>query len=202
MGRKPGRQGQYFYFCVALLIFVSGCSLTQEANQRREMREALNTADTLFEQGDFTESLNAFQKISEAAQDKPPADRATYSIGLVYAHPQNPQRDLQQAKIFMDRVVRMYPDSPWAEQAQIWVGVLDEDQKSKREIEKVRLELEASKEEAEKSRLVLDKMKQEMDKSRLELEKTKQEMEKNKQVIEKSKKVDIEIDRKRRDRGR
>lgn len=202
MGRKPGRQGQYFYFCVALLIFVSGCSLTQEANGRREMREALNAADALFEQRDFTGSLNAFQKISEAAQDKPPADRATYSIGLVYAHPQNPQRDLQQAKIFMDRVVRMYPDSPWAEQAQIWVGVLDEDQKSKREIEKARLELEASKEEAEKSRLVLDKMKQEMDKSRLELEKTKQEMEKNRQVIEKSKKVDIEIDQKRRDRGR
>jgi len=166
------------------------------------MREALNAADALFEQRDFTGSLDAFQKISEAAQDKPPADRAAYSIGLVYAHPQNPQRDLQQAGIFMDRVVRMYPDSPWAEQAQIWVGVLDEDQKSKREIEKARLELEASKEEAEKSQLVLDKMKQEMDKSRLELEKTKQEMEKNKQVIEKSKKVDIEIDQKRRDRGR
>ena len=92
--------------------------------------------------------------------------------------------------------------APWAEQAKIWIGVLNEAQKSKRQVEKARLELDASKEEAEKSRLVLDKMKQEMDKSRLELEKTKQEMEKNRQVIEKSKKVDIEIDQKRRDRGR
>lgn len=202
MGRKPGRQRQYFYFCAALLIFLTGCSLTQEASRRRELRESLNAADSLLAQGDFAGSLSAFRKVSEAAHDKPPADRAAYSMGLVYAHPQNPQRDLRQAKSYMDRVVKTFPDSPWAPQAEIWASLLSETDGAKREAEKERRDAENAKEEAEKSQLELDRVKQDMDKTRLELEKTRQEMEKNKQVIEKSKKVDIEIDQKRRDRGR
>lgn len=202
MGRKPSRQRQYFYFCAALLIFLSGCSLTQEASRRRELGESLNAADSLLARGDFAGSLSAFQKVSEAAQDKPPADRAAYSMGLVYAHPQNPHRDLRQAKSYMDRVVKTFPNSPWAAQAEIWAGVMSETESAKRDAEKERRDAENAKEDAEKSQLALDRAKQDMDKTRLELEKTRQEMEKNKQVIEKSKKVDIEIDQKRRDRGR
>jgi len=202
MGRKPGGQRQYFYFCVALLIFVSGCSLTQEAARRRELRESLNAADGLFVRGDFAGSLRAFRKVSEAARDKPPADRAAYSMALVYAHPQNPDRDLRQAKSYMDRVVKMFPDSPWAAEAEIWAGVLNDTDSAKREAEKARREAESAKEEADKSQLALERMKQDMDRARLEFKKTRQEIEKNKQVIEKSKKVDIEIDQKRRDRGR
>ncbi len=202
MGRKPIRQRQYFHFCIALLIFLSGCTVWQESSRGREMRDSLLVADDLFARGDFDGSLNAFQKIFDAAHDRPPADRAAYSIGLIYAHPQNPNRDVQKARRSLDRIIRQYPDSPWAEQARIWVGVLDETEESKREIEQVRRDLETSKEEIEKKRLAIEKSKQEVDKSRLELEKTKQEIEKTKQVIEKSKQVDIEIDQKRRDRGR
>jgi chromosome segregation ATPase len=125
-----------------------------------------------------------------------------FSIALIYAHPANPKRDLQKAKGSLDQVIRLYPDSAWAEQAAIWVGVLNETEESKREIEQVRRDLETSQEEVEKKRLAIEKSKQEVDKSRLELEKTKQEIEKTKQVIEKSKQVDIEIDQKRRERGR
>lgn len=202
MGREPVRQGQYFYFCVALLISLVGCSLWQESSRERETRDSLVAADNLFARGDFDGSLNAFQKILDAAHDQPPADRASYSIGLIYAHPQNPKRDLQKAKRSLDRVIRLYPDSPLAEQATIWVGVLNETEASKREIEQVKRDLETSKEEVEKKQLAIEKSKQEVDKSRLELEKTKQEIEKTRQVIEKSKQVDIEIDQKRRERGR
>jgi tetratricopeptide (TPR) repeat protein len=202
MGRKPARQGQHFYFCVALLIFLSGCSLWQESSRRREIRDSLAAADMLFARGDFDGSLKAYQKILETAHDRPPADRAAYSIGLIYAHPQNPTRDLQKAIKSLDRIVRLYPDSQWAEQAKIWLGVLTETEESKREIEQVKRELETSKEDIEKKRLAIEKSRQEVEKSRLELEKIKQEIEKTKQLMEKSKQVDIEIDQKRRERGR
>ncbi len=202
MGREPGRQRQHFYFCVALLIFVSGCGLTQEAARRREIRESLSAADSLLARGDFAGSLSAFKKVSEAARDKPPADRASYSMGLVYAHPQNPERDLRQAKSYMDRVVKVFPDSPWAAEAAIWAGVLSDAEGAKREAEKARREAQSAADEAEQSQLALERMKQDLDRARLELEKTRQEIEKNKQMIEKAKKVDIEIDQKRRERGR
>lgn len=174
----------------------------QESNRQREMRETLATGDQLLAQGDFSGSLKAFQRILTAAQDKPPADVATYNMGLVYAHPQNPERNLQKAVRSFDQVARLYPDSPWAEQAKIWVGVLNETEESKHDVETTRQDIEKWKQEVERNRVAIEKSKQEADKSRLELEKTKQEIEKSKQVIEKSKQVDIEIDQKRRDRGR
>ena len=174
----------------------------QERNRQRELRDDLAAGNTLLAQADFDGSLKMFQKVLMTAQDKPPADMATYCIALVYAHPQNPRRDLQKARSSFDRVIRGYPNSPWAEQAKIWVGVLNDREESKQEAEKARQELEKSKQEAETNRLAIERSKQEIDKSRLELEKIKQEVEKTKQMIEKSKQVDMEIDQKRRERGR
>jgi tetratricopeptide (TPR) repeat protein len=202
MGRKPVGQGQYFYFCFALLIFVSGCSVLQESNRLREMREVLTTGRNLLAHGDYDGSLNAFENVVVMAQDKPPADAATYNIGLVYAHPQYSRRDLQKAIGSFNRLITRFPESPWAEQAKIWVGVLNETEESKQAVENSKEVIEKSREEVEKNRQAVEKSKQEIEKSRLELEKSKQEMEKTKQMIEKSKQVDIEIEQKRRDRAR
>jgi tetratricopeptide (TPR) repeat protein len=202
MGRQPVGQGQYFYFCLALLIFLAGCSALQESSRRREMQDALITGRNLLAHGDYDGSLKAFQNVVLMAEDKPPADAATYNIGLVYAHPQYSRRDLQKAIGSFTRLITRYPNSPWTEQAKIWVGVLNEAEESKQAIENSRQVIEQSREEVERNRLAVEKSKQEIEKSRLELEKSKQEIEKSKQVIEKSKQVDIEIEQKRRDRGR
>lgn len=202
MGREPIRQRQYFYFCVALLVFLSGCSLFQESQRRRQMREGLATANEMLVRGDFDGSLSHYESVAAMAQEKPPADLAVYRMGLVHAHPQNPQRDLHKALAFFSQVVAAYPASPWAEPAKVWVGVLKEVKDAKQEVEQSRRAIEQTKREIEQSRQAMEKSKQEMERSRLELEKIKQEIEKTKQVIEKSKQVDIEIDQKRRDRGR
>src|SRR6266542_3503819 len=181
MGRKPIGQGQHFYFCLALLIFLTGCSVAQESVRYREMQDALTTGQNLLAHGDYDASLKAFQSVLLMAPDKPPADAATYNIGLVYAHPQYSRRDLQKAIGSFNRLITRFPGSPWAEQAKIWVGVLNE---------------------AEDSKQAIESSKQVIERARLELEKSKQEIEKTKQVIEKSKQVDIEIEQKRRDRGR
>lgn len=202
MGRKRNGQRQHFYFCLALLIFVAGCSLIQESNRRREMREALATGNDLLIRGDFDGSIESYQNVLEKAQGKPPADVASYQMGLTYAHPDNPNRDLEKALNSFSSVASDYPQSPWAEQARVWVGVLKQAQESQREIAKSRQAIERSKQEIERNRAAIERSKQEIDKSRAELEKTKQEIEKSRQVIEKSKQVDIEIDQKRRDRRR
>ena len=202
MGGKRIGQRQYFYFCLALLIFFAGCSLLQESNRRQEMRKALAAADDLLLRGDFDGSIKSYQSVVAQAQGKPPADVASYQMGLAYAHPENPNRDLQKAVNSFSYVVSDYPQSRWAEQARVWLGVLREAQESQREIEQSRQAIEKSKQEIERNRLAIEKSREEIEKSRAELEKTKQEIEKSRQVIEKSKQVDIEIDQKRRDRRR
>lgn len=202
MGRERTGRRQHFYFCFALLIFLTGCSLWQESSRQRDMGLALQAGDRLLVHGDFAGSLRAFQNVAVAAGNQPPADVALYKTGVVYAHPQNPERDLEKAKVAFARVVSAYPASIWAEQARAWIGVLKEAQESKQKVEQSRQAMEKWQVELEKNRQAIEKSKQEIEKSRLELEKTKQEIEKTKQVIEKSKQVDIEIDQKRRDRGR
>lgn len=200
MGRKPTRAGKYLYICFTLLMFFSGCTLLPELNRRREMRESLVDGNSALVHGEYDASLKAFEKVLVMVQDQPPADVATYSIGLVYAHPLNPHKDRQKAIASFTSVIAKFPESPWAEPAKIWVGVLNESEEWQQEIAKSKQLIEQSHQEIEQSRLDVEKTKQEMEKTRLELEKSKQEIEKSKQMIEKSKQVDMEIEQKRRER--
>jgi len=188
MGRKPNGAGKHVYLCLAVLIFFAGCSsLLPESSRGREMRQSLDNGNDSLAHGDYDASLKAFQHVLGMAQGQPPADAATYGIGLVYAHPQNP-------------AIAKFPTSPLAEPAKIWGGVLNEAERSNQEIEKSKQVIEKSKQELEKTRLAVEESKLEIEKARLELEKSRQEIEKSKQMIEKSKQVDMEIEQKRRAR--
>jgi tetratricopeptide (TPR) repeat protein len=201
MGRERARPRQYFYFCFALLISVAGC-LLQNTSRQRELSDGLIKGNNLLAQNDFDESLKTFSEVWTAARNKPPADVAMYNMGLVYAHPQNPKRDLQKAMYCFDQTIQNNPTSGLAQQARVWIAVLQDSENAHEELEKSRQEVERSKQEAERNRLAIEKSKQDIERSRVELEKSRQEIEKTKQMIEKSKQIDIEIDQKRRERGR
>jgi len=202
MGRERIRQWQHFCVRFALLILFGGCSLLQDAARFRDLRQTLSAGEHMLAQGEYDGSLRAFESVATKAQDKPLADAAIYHVGLVYAHPEYANRNLQKAIGSFKQLIERYPDSPWVEQARIWVGVLTETSEAKQQIESSRRVIEKSREELERNRLALERSLQEVEKSRLELEKSKQEIEKTKQVLEKSKQIDIEIEQKRRDRGR
>jgi len=202
MGGKPIGQWQQICICLALLIIISGCGLFQDSLRRRELREAVTQGQQLLARGDFDGSLNAFQNVIAIAKDQPPADAANFHMGVVYAHPQNPRRDRQKALGSFQRVLTGYPESLFTPPAKAWVGVLNEIVETKQEIERTKLEAEKSKQEIEKSRLAAERFRQDAEKSRTELERSRQEFEKAKQLIEKSKQVDIQIEKKRRERGR
>jgi tetratricopeptide (TPR) repeat protein len=97
----------------------------REARERREANERLQLAQNLLAKGDYEGSLRESRKVLTLVNDQSPADAAVFNMGLVYANPKNPKRDNKQAIGFFNRVVKGYPDSPWVEQAKIWVGVLD-----------------------------------------------------------------------------
>ena len=97
----------------------------KEAVDRREANEYLILAQNLLAKGDYEGSLRESQRVLGLLKDQPPADTAIFNMGLVYAHPKNPKKDNKRAIFFFSRVIKGYPDGPWAEQAKIWGGVLD-----------------------------------------------------------------------------
>lgn len=113
----------------------------QENPERREVDERLTLAQNLLAKGDYEGSLRESQNVLTLSKDQSPADTAVFNMGLVYAHPKNPKRDNKRAISFFSRVIKSYPESPLAEQAKIWVGVLDGVEKLKQ----VDLEIEERK---------------------------------------------------------
>jgi hypothetical protein len=113
----------------------------REALERREANEYLLAAQNLLAKGDYEGSLRESQRVLVLLKDQPPVDTAIFNMGLVYAHPKNPKKDNKRAIYFFNRVIKGYPDGPWAEQAKIWVGVLDGVEKLKQ----VDLEIEERK---------------------------------------------------------
>lgn len=99
-----------------------------EPKEIRELREAdghLQTAQQLMAKGEYEGSLREVQKVLVLAKDNAPADAAVFHMGLIHAHPNNAKKDNKKAIGFFSRVAKSYPESPWAEQAKIWIGVLD-----------------------------------------------------------------------------
>lgn len=201
MGRKPVRTGKHFYLCTALLI-LSACSLVQNWSEQREIRESMLQGHHLFTRGDFQGALGKYRQVMARARSQPPADAAAYNTGLIHAHPQNPGGDHRMAMEAFNQVIARHPESPWVEQAKIWVSVLAQAEKSSREAEESRVEIERSKEAVEKSRQDAEKFKQLAEKSKQEVDRIRQEMEKSKQLLERANRIDIEIEQKRRERGK
>jgi tetratricopeptide (TPR) repeat protein len=115
-----------------------------EPKENRELREAdhhLQTAQQLMIKGEYEASLREIQKVLVLAKDNAPADSAVFHMGLIHAHPNNAKKDNKKAIGFFSRVVKSYPESQWAEQAKIWIAVLDGLEKLKQ----VDLELEERK---------------------------------------------------------
>ncbi len=155
MGEKRLREGQHVYFCIACLIFLSltSCALIKELRDREEARDSLLRGQALLAQGDYDGSLKENQKVLSLYPNRPPGGKALFNIGLVYAHVGNPKRDYRRALGFFRRLTSEYPQSPLVEQARIWIGVLQANEKLSQMLEKskqVDIEIEEKKREKER----------------------------------------------------
>jgi tetratricopeptide (TPR) repeat protein len=124
-----------------------------KAEDPDEAREALVRTQRLLAQGDFDGSIAATQRALSLSPRKPPEDEALLYLGLIYAHPGNPKKDFTKSLEFFRRLLKEYPKGLPAEQAKIWIGVLQENEKLNEVIQKskqVDLEIEEKKREKAK----------------------------------------------------
>ncbi len=171
MGRKRTGAGELFCLCIAGLMFLplSGCISLREKETVHFKKEAAETkvevkkeggqvdqtqktvselllwARLLLERQDYEGALNENQKVLNLSGRTPPGDEALYHMGLVYVHFGNPKKDYGKALTLFKRVPVDYPESPWAEQAKVWVAILQENEKLNQMIQKLNRVIEESK---------------------------------------------------------
>jgi len=138
MGGERTGTGKHVFCCLAVLICLSlpGCGSFDNAYDRSpvlrmlwprdEAKEHLMYAQKLLAQGDYQAALEENQKVITLAHKSPPSDEALYNSGLIYAYPDNPDRDYDKSAAFLNRVVSEYPQSAWAESARVWARVIGE----------------------------------------------------------------------------
>ena len=137
MGRKHFGKRQCFYFCIACLIItiVSGCASLSGFRNRKAVNDHLKQGQRLFEQGDFREAANENQQALILIGRGDPADRALFNLGVIYAHPDNPESDYAQSVELFKKILEEYPDSFLYNNAKAWYFLLNDTMQSKIQIE-------------------------------------------------------------------
>ena len=168
MGRKHGwaRKHIPFYITGLMLLMVSACAstdalVTSSASSgalvsgststdalvaRRESVYFLQRVQRLMNQGDFDGALEESQTTLALSPKSPPGDEALFYMGLIDVHYENLKKDYHKALGFFRQVIKDFPQSPRAEEAKIWVGVLEAIEKAKQ----VDIQIEEKKKELTK----------------------------------------------------
>lgn len=127
-----------------MLVFFFGCAEIERSKTRVEVstapmkkkeelrsEEHLRLGQKLLARGDFEGSLKEHQNALSLSGKSSPGDEALFQIGLIYAHPDNPKKDYEKSLDQFKRLVKDHPGSPRTDEARIWTGILQENQKLK-----------------------------------------------------------------------
>jgi TolA-binding protein len=143
MGGKHGWARKHIPIYLASLIACSvfacassGALVTSSASSdapvtRPEGVSYLQLVQSLMHQGDFDGALKESQSTLAHSPKNPPGDEALFYMGLIYVHHGNPKKDYQKARSLFMRVIKEFPQSPRAEESNIWIGVLGSIEKAK-----------------------------------------------------------------------
>jgi TolA-binding protein len=131
------------------------------------------------------------------------ADRAFFQIGLLYAHPENPNQDYQHALNAFNKILDGFPKSPHRAQAQVWVLFIRNISEKDREIDRLNLKVVSLERSIAEQNNSINHLHDQIEKLKgtkliAFLEKTvkeqKQEITQLREQIEKLKRVDLRIE--------
>ena len=108
-----------FTFCICLMMatmLLSGCS---HINDGRQFNTTFAEANNLFHQGSHAAALDKYSEITEKYPAK--ADMALFEMGIIHAHPKNPQKDYQKALECFQKLIKEYPESEYRQNSEMMI---------------------------------------------------------------------------------
>jgi tetratricopeptide (TPR) repeat protein len=145
MGGKRSGKRKHVQLCIAVLILLSplACAFDQMMSTRmvdasgEEARAHLVLGRKFFAEGNFASALNENEKVLSLAGRDTPIDEALFTIGLIHAHFDNLAKDYGKSLIALRKLINDYPGSPLAQQAKVIVGLIQDSDKLNRRVEKL-----------------------------------------------------------------
>jgi len=159
MGKKRRKNGKHLFlhgaWLLAVLLLSAGCATISDFQRKYQEDKRLQPADNLATKGDYEGALKAYEDVVKLSTVDSPGDKALFRMGLIWAHPDNPERDDEKALKYFQQLPRDFPRSPLKDEARAWVSTINELIRCKARAEgleeavsALRKQLNASKEEA------------------------------------------------------
>ena len=130
MGKEQGKKGKHLFlhgaFVLAALLLSAGCATSEGIQRKWQGYKHVDQAEKLMEQGKYAEALTHSEEALRLWPEDSPGDIALFHMGLVWAHPNNPQKNYEKALECFERLVHEFPRSTLSEEAGVWIGVTKE----------------------------------------------------------------------------
>jgi tetratricopeptide (TPR) repeat protein len=149
MDRERITAWKYIGLCVAGLIFFSffSCAGPTQVLLRKEAKGHLLEGQKLMAHKNYDGALSEFQKVLSLHPPQPLEEEALFDMGLVHAHFGNPKRDYGKSLSLFVRILNDYPESHLVEQAKVWVGVLQANLETAKNLERLKRSIQKDREE-------------------------------------------------------
>jgi tetratricopeptide (TPR) repeat protein len=166
------------------VLSLAGCAAMEESFKGldgEKKPDEFGRAKALLAEGNYEAAFKENQKLLTEGRAAP--DVALFNMGLISAS-LSPRKDYPRALTSFQTLVNQHPHSAFAEQAKVWIQVLEEHQKLVHEKQRLM---------EERQKLVEEKRA-----STREREALSQDREKLKYTVEKSRQLDMQIEKRRR----
>lgn len=140
MGREwTGKRERLFFYFTCILIWslvLVGCV--------PKGKLLLTESQDLLARGEYSRALKKNQQLLKKYPQM--GDRALFQMGLITAHPKNPDKNYKKSLQCFQRIIKEFPKSDLKNQAQIWVLSLQELIKKDKKIDDLQKQMEKLKE--------------------------------------------------------
>jgi hypothetical protein len=154
MGHERRRPGRYVCLCAAGLtaLVIAACvPFVRQGTPSASCPPGpgfphLQRLQQFMDAGDFEGALKVGQEVLDRDPDAATSDAALFDLALISVHYGNPKKDYRRALVQFSRLVKEHPRSPLAEEARIWIGILEGIERAKQ----IDIEIEEKKKEIAK----------------------------------------------------
>lgn len=209
MGGKPTRRGNALYIFAAFLILWGpvACTLSQTAARitdvtGEEARAHLAMGQKYYHEGNFNGALLENEAVISLAGVSAPVAESLFYIGLIHGHPANPARDDEKSLTAFLKLIKDYPESPLADQAKELAGLIEENGQLRKRAAKLAGDVDRLTNNVGKLNQQLDRSTAETARLNQQLDRMTAETGRLNRLIEELKKVDIDVEQQKREKGR
>ena len=206
MGTKQIGKRKYLFLhfaCLGLLPFVIfGClHFSKKLQGQQLLEEGMDQMVSRQYEASMAKNLTVLNKFPNSL-----ADQALFQIGLLYAHPENPNRNYQKSLASFNKILNEFAASPLRQQAQLWVLFIQDIFDKERKIGKLNKNNLSLQGTVEQQKIEIDILQKKIETRKnaaliVSLEKTvdeqKKEINELRDQIEKLKRVDLRIEEKK-----